>query len=96
MYFYGGGAPWILFLDACDGVSVYPIQEGDVGRKPHITKSTHGYSPYKPDYTTLFAMRGGGIAKGEVLSSMKLVDEAPTIGTAVWRDVAGSGWTREN
>ena len=67
------------FLDACGGRSVYPIQEGDVGRKPHITKSTHGYSPYKPNYTTLFAMRGRGIAEGEVLSSMELVDEAPTM-----------------
>ena len=50
-----------------------------MGRKPHITKSTHGYSPYKPNYTTLFAMRGRGIAEGEVLSSMELVDEAPTM-----------------
>ena len=67
------------FLDACGGTSFYRIQKENVGRKPHITKATHGYSPHKRGYTTLFAMRGEGIARGEVVSSMSLVDEAPTI-----------------
>lgn len=39
----------------------------------------HGYSPFKPDYTTTFMISGRGIKKGVVIDKMNLVDEAPTI-----------------
>ena len=55
-------------------------------RQPKIEVATHGYSPDKPGYTTVFAMRQTGdltgrekLAKGEVAASMCLVDEGPTI-----------------
>ncbi len=46
---------------------------------PHKMLSSHGYSPYKKEYTTVFSLRGPGIASGEVLSSMHLIDEGPLL-----------------
>jgi len=55
-------------------------------KQPGIDRATHGYSPDKPGYTTVFAMRQTGermgrekLSEGEVTSSMCLVDEGPTI-----------------
>jgi predicted AlkP superfamily pyrophosphatase or phosphodiesterase len=46
--------------------------------KDSFYKATHGYSPYKPDYTTMFMAYGNGIRPTSVIESMSLVDEAPT------------------
>ncbi len=55
-------------------------------KQPNIERATHGYSPEKPGYTTVFAMRQTGermgrecLAEGKVTDSMCLVDEGPTI-----------------
>jgi predicted AlkP superfamily pyrophosphatase or phosphodiesterase len=40
---------------------------------------THGYSPYKPNYNTFFMVSGAKAEKNKVVSSMRLVDEAPTM-----------------
>ena len=46
---------------------------------PHITIKTHGYSPFKEDYTTIFMASGKGIKKGAVIEKMSLIDEGPTM-----------------
>ncbi len=67
------------FLDeAMEEEAVYRIQEGDVGTKPHITLSTHGYSPEKSRYQTFFSVYGPKVRAGEV-ESMRLIDDGPTI-----------------
>ncbi|MEW8987489.1 MAG: alkaline phosphatase family protein, partial [Bacillus sp. (in: firmicutes)] len=43
------------------------------------TKACHGYSPEKSDYNTLFIASGNGIRTGQVLTSMRLIDEGPTL-----------------
>ncbi|NLL70344.1 MAG: alkaline phosphatase family protein [Epulopiscium sp.] len=41
--------------------------------------ANHGYSPYKPDYTTVFMISGQGIKPNVVLDQMSLLDEGPTM-----------------
>lgn len=67
------------FLDAMEGELIRQIQPGEAGRVPHVTLSTHGYSPQKPDYTTVFLAAGMGIRKGIVIDKMSLIDEGPTM-----------------
>jgi predicted AlkP superfamily pyrophosphatase or phosphodiesterase len=52
---------------------------GNIINEMHTTKATHGYSPFKKDYTTVFMASGEGINKGLEIDEMNLVDEAPTI-----------------
>ena len=44
---------------------------GRVGR----ASATHGYSPFKPDYTTVFAASGPGIIPHQRIEEMRLIDE---------------------
>lgn len=67
------------FLDALEGELVREIQPGEAGVVPHVTLSTHGYSPNKPDYTTVFLASGKGIKKGVEIPEMSLIDEGPTL-----------------
>jgi predicted AlkP superfamily pyrophosphatase or phosphodiesterase len=67
------------FLDAMEGEPLREIQPGEAGRVPHVTLSTHGYSPDKPDYTTVFLASGKGIRKGIEIETMSLIDEGPTM-----------------
>ena len=67
------------FLDeALEEEVVYRFSAEDVDNKPHITRSTHGYSPKKNNYRTFFSMYGPKIAPGEI-GPMRLVDDGPTI-----------------
>lgn len=67
------------FLDEMEGELIRQIQPGEAGKVPHITINTHGYSPYKPDYTTVFMALGKGIKKGAAIEKMNLIDEGPTM-----------------
>lgn len=67
------------FLDAMEGEKVRQIQPGEAGNVPHVTLSTHGYSPNKPNYTTVFLAWGKGIKRSVEVDEMSLVDEGPTI-----------------
>lgn len=67
------------FLDNLTGEIIEEINLEDVGQVPHLTKATHGYFPFKDDYTTVFIAHGKGIKKGEVIDEMRLIDEGPTI-----------------
>ena len=70
----------LLMLEAKQGYSLLDSLQGeDVDMEPRPTTATHGYSPKKPGYTTVFAMRGEKIRPGEVSSPMSLIDEGPTI-----------------
>ncbi|MGM0843412.1 MAG: ectonucleotide pyrophosphatase/phosphodiesterase [Bacillota bacterium] len=42
------------------------------------TYASHGYSPQKPDYHTIFMAAGNGIQEGAIIPAMHLVDEGPT------------------
>lgn len=67
------------FLDDVQGEIIREIKPEESLEVPHVTKATHGYLPFKRDYTTIFMAAGKGIKKGVVLEEMKLVDEAPTM-----------------
>jgi predicted AlkP superfamily pyrophosphatase or phosphodiesterase len=63
------------------GPLIKDFNTSDTNTKKHFLKATHGYSPYKPDYTTMFMAYGKGIRIGSVIESMNLVDECPTFAT---------------
>jgi predicted AlkP superfamily pyrophosphatase or phosphodiesterase len=67
------------FSDDIEGEVIKSITPENVGHEHRGTKSTHGYSPFKKDYTTVFMIGGKGVRKGEVISSMSLIDEGPTL-----------------
>lgn len=67
------------FLDDVEEDIIRHVEPGDINRFRNITKATHGYSPYKKDYTTVFMASGRGIKKNVVIDTMNLVDEGPTM-----------------
>lgn len=67
------------FLDEAEGTVIKQIQPGEAGRLPEVTAATHGYSPLKENYTTVFMASGKGINKGNIIEKMNLVDEGPTL-----------------
>jgi predicted AlkP superfamily pyrophosphatase or phosphodiesterase len=67
------------FLDDYEGEIIKEIQAHEPGVVEGITRATHGYSPFKDNYTTVFMASGKGIKKGAVVEKMSLVDEAPTL-----------------
>ena len=70
----------LLMLEAKRGSRLLDELKGeDVDAEPRPTTATHGYLPTKPDYTTVFAMRGDKIRPGEVTVPMSLIDEGSTI-----------------
>lgn len=67
------------FLDNHSGNEIKEIKIEEVGNVPHITINTHGYIPFKENYTTVFIAKGKGIKQGVVIDKMSLVDEGPTL-----------------
>lgn len=67
------------FLDTPEGEIIQQITPQNISHIPHATKSTHGYSPFKKNYTTVFIASGKGIRKGMIIDRMNLIDEGPTI-----------------
>jgi predicted AlkP superfamily pyrophosphatase or phosphodiesterase len=75
-----GADPSCTFmLEASLGYCFTDKIQGEAVKEELSTKATHGYSPLKKDYTTIFMAAGMGINNGEVIEEMSLVDEAPTI-----------------
>ncbi|WP_026884061.1 ectonucleotide pyrophosphatase/phosphodiesterase [Clostridium akagii] len=66
------------FQDEIDGEPIKDISIENTKQSSHYTLSTHGYSPFKKDYTTVFIAVGKGIKKGVVIEKMCLIDEGPT------------------
>lgn len=67
------------FLDNIEGEIIKKIHPHEAGQVNHFTSSTHGYSPFKEDYTTVFFAAGCGIKKGVEIEKMNLIDEGPTM-----------------
>lgn len=67
------------FQDSLEAPDIYEVQPAECLHTPHMQMATHGYSPDKPGYTTVFAMRGPSIQPGEITAPMSLIDEGPTI-----------------
>lgn len=67
------------FSDDTQGELLTKIIPTEIGTKDHSTAATHGYSPFKADYTTMFFISGTGIKKGIEIPTMNLVDEGPTM-----------------
>lgn len=67
------------FLDDLEGELIKELSINEIGKVAHMTYSTHGYSPFKEDYTTVFMAKGKGIKKNEIINQMNLIDEGPTI-----------------
>ena len=75
------------FQDTMAEPDIYTISPEDCISTPHMQMATHGYSPKKQGYTTVFAIKqnsqssglGCKIKQGEVVKSMHLIDEGPTI-----------------
>lgn len=65
------------FLDDSTGDFLNPIHQHDQQKKH--TLATHGYSPKKDHYHTIFMAAGKGIKQGVTVSSMNLVDIGPTL-----------------
>lgn len=68
------------FLDEFEGEVIREVKDQDIGVVPDFTRSTHGYSPFKENYTTVFMAAGKGVRKGAVIEEMNLIDEGPTLG----------------
>lgn len=74
------------FKEDLRGDFLEEIEKNDV-RKSDYTKATHGYSPKKNNYSTVFIAAGKGIRKSQEISSMHLVDEGPTLARLLGLDL---------
>ncbi|WP_028401637.1 ectonucleotide pyrophosphatase/phosphodiesterase [Ectobacillus panaciterrae] len=67
------------FLEDWTGPYMKTIMPADVTANKKYTLATHGYSPTKEHYTTIFMAAGKGIRQNIVIPFMRLIDEGPTI-----------------
>ncbi|MBS4204500.1 ectonucleotide pyrophosphatase/phosphodiesterase [Lederbergia citrea] len=74
------------FTEHLDGAFIDEITAEDVADKRY-TVASHGYSPEKENYTTVFIASGKGINKNVVIPSMHLVDEGPTLARLIGVDL---------
>ncbi|SFA90095.1 MULTISPECIES: alkaline phosphatase family protein [unclassified Bacillus (in: firmicutes)] len=65
------------FLEDFEGDYVKKITPQDIKSDKKYTMATHGYSPEKEDYSTIFMAAGKGIRSNAVIKGMHLVDEGP-------------------
>ncbi|WP_175987913.1 alkaline phosphatase family protein [Bacillus sp. Marseille-Q1617] len=74
------------FKDNLDGAIIHEITPEDVKEKRY-TWGSHGYSPKKENYTTIFIAAGKGIVPHKELHAMHLVDEGPTFARLLGLDL---------
>ncbi|MEH7111254.1 ectonucleotide pyrophosphatase/phosphodiesterase [Neobacillus niacini] len=67
------------FLEDVQGDYVKKITREDVLADPKYTLACHGYSPEKPEYSTIFMAAGKGIRKKTIVPQARLIDEGPTL-----------------
>ncbi len=65
------------FKDVIEGDFIHTITPEDV-KAGRYTYGSHGYSPEKENYSTIFMAAGSGIRRHCEIPSMHLVDEGPT------------------
>ena len=74
------------FTEEIDGEPIVEITQPDIDSGKYC-KAVHGYSPSKPDYTTVFIAKGKGILPNKKIGSMNLVDEGPTFARLLGLDL---------
>lgn len=67
------------FLEDFEGEYLKTITREDVTADKKYTFATHGYSPDKNHYSTIFMASGKGIQQNRTLPSIRLIDEGPTL-----------------
>jgi predicted AlkP superfamily pyrophosphatase or phosphodiesterase len=67
------------FLEDCHGDYVKNITREDVLADKKYTLACHGYSPEKPDYSTIFMAAGKGIRSKTIVPQARLIDQGPTL-----------------
>ncbi len=75
------------FLEDWIGPYKLRITPEDTKADKKYTLATHGYSPTKDSYTTVFMAVGKGIRTGAVIPFMRLIDEGPTIASLLGLDL---------
>ncbi|MHA6259053.1 alkaline phosphatase family protein [Sporosarcina sp. CAU 1771] len=65
------------FTEHIEGDAIDVITENDVVSGKY-THASHGYSPTKDSYSTVFVAKGKGINPNLAIQSMRLIDEGPT------------------
>lgn len=66
------------FTEYLTGELLETITKKDVEQK-RFTLASHGYSPEKPQYGTVFIAKGNGIRDRVEVPKMELIDEGPTL-----------------
>lgn len=74
------------FTEHLDGKSVDVITAEDVATGKY-TRASHGYSPGKEDYSTVFIATGKGIRPNVEIGHMRLIDEGPTFARLLGLDL---------
>jgi predicted AlkP superfamily pyrophosphatase or phosphodiesterase len=74
------------FKDTLDGDLIHTVTPEDVEEKRY-TWGSHGYSPKKENYTTIFMAAGKGIVPHKEIDAMHLVDEGPTFARLLGLDL---------
>ncbi len=74
------------FTEHLDGESIDVITAEDVATGRY-TRASHGYSPEKEEYSTVFIATGKGIRPNVEIKSMKLIDEGPTFARLLGLDL---------
>jgi predicted AlkP superfamily pyrophosphatase or phosphodiesterase len=74
------------FTEHLDGNSIDEITEEDVASGKY-TFASHGYSPTKDNYETIFIATGKGIKPNVEIPAMRLIDEGPTFARLLGLDL---------
>ncbi|MBS4188943.1 alkaline phosphatase family protein [Bacillus sp. FJAT-49705] len=69
------------------GEFIHQITNEDVLPSKKYTFASHGYSPEKQEYKTIFLASGRGIRQNEVIPSMRLIDIGPTLARLLGLDL---------
>ncbi|MCA1055634.1 ectonucleotide pyrophosphatase/phosphodiesterase [Rossellomorea aquimaris] len=77
------------FKDSLSGDLIHTITEEDV-RNKRYTWGSHGYSPRKEGYTTIFMAKGKGIVGNKEVEAMHLVDEGPLFAKLLGLDLGAT------
>ncbi|MFD3448206.1 alkaline phosphatase family protein [Microbacteriaceae bacterium 4G12] len=67
------------FLEDCEGDYIQTVTPADTAIDKKYTLATHGYSPTKENYSTIFMAAGKGIKQNVAIPFMRLIDEGPTM-----------------
>jgi predicted AlkP superfamily pyrophosphatase or phosphodiesterase len=84
------GKKGYYFLEDFQGDYLKKITREDVLADPKYTLACHGYSPEKPDYSTIFMAAGKGIRQKTIVPQARLIDEGPTLARLLGLDLGNT------